>query len=767
MLNLMTRYAQWLHLGVPSGGVEKLPYVDENGETNVKGVYVVGDLAGVPLLKFSANTGVGVIERIDSALGEGKGKSGDIYDVVIVGGGVAGVAAGIEAGKRGLNYCVVESGALFSTIVNFPKGKPIFTYPTDLAVKGDLQFHEKSDVKEGLLEDLHEQVDEAGLEVIKAKVMGFKRVDGLFDVDTVDGDGHKDKLRGKRVVIAIGRSGEYRELGVQGEELDKVYNRLHDPKDYCDKKILVVGGGDSALETAIALGSCGGDVTVSYRQATFNRAKFENVEGVMELAEAGKIELLMGSKVKEIKEGEVVLVESDGGEKTISNDVVFTLIGRHAPLQFFRDNGLRVKGDWRVSSYVTLAIAFLAAVFVYHWKKPGTGFGIGKYAQDHSWFPSGMSRWWEGLGGMFSDSTTVLGTLKISVGEAGFYYSLAYCLCVFGFGMKRIRLRKTQYVKVQTWTLICIQWIPLFLLPYLLLPWMGNNGWFDSGFLKAVADEFMPVVSYGHGREYWRAFGLILAWPLFFFNVFTDAPMWGWLIVSLIQTFVIIPFIVWRWGKGAYCGWICSCGALAETVGDSHREKMPHGKVWNKANFIGQVFLGFAMLLLVARIVGWIWPESGGGEVFAAIYSKKGGLPLLNYVWFVDLFWAGIMGVGLYWHFSGRVWCRFACPLAALMHIYAKFSMFRILSDKKKCISCNVCTSVCHQGIDVMSYANKGLGMDDTQCVRCSACVSSCPTGVLSFGQVNRAGDVIKIDKLQASMIQLAEVTVEGNRVSH
>jgi NosR/NirI family transcriptional regulator, nitrous oxide reductase regulator len=112
---------------------------------------------------------------------------------------------------------------------------------------------------------------------------------------------------------------------------------------------------------------------------------------------------------------------------------------------------------------------------------------------------------------------------------------------------------------------------------------------------------------------------------------------------------------------------------------------------------------------------------------------------------------AGVIGYGCYFWFSGRVWCRFFCPLAALMHVYARFSRFRILADKKKCISCNVCTSVCHQGIDVMSFANKGLPMADPQCVRCSACVSSCPTDVLRFGQVDRQGRTIALDRLVAS----------------
>ena len=97
---------------------------------------------------------------------------------------------------------------------------------------------------------------------------------------------------------------------------------------------------------------------------------------------------------------------------------------------------------------------------------------------------------------------------------------------------------------------------------------------------------------------------------------------------------------------------------------------------------------------------------------------------------------AGVIGLGVYFHFSGRVWCRFFCPLAALMHIYARFSPYRIMANKKRCISCNICTKVCHMGIDVMNFANKGIPMNDVQCVRCSACIVNCPLQVLTFGAV-------------------------------
>jgi polyferredoxin len=238
-----------------------------------------------------------------------------------------------------------------------------------------------------------------------------------------------------------------------------------------------------------------------------------------------------------------------------------------------------------------------------------------------------------------------------------------------------------------------------------------------------------------------------------------------WLIIGFVQTFVAIPILVYFWGKGAYCGWICSCGGLAETMGDTQRHKMPHGPFWNRLNLVGQGVLLVAGVLAVLRIVTWITPVPALENVYMGLLEGKTAsyqslaFPLthLNYKWFVDLFLAGVLGTGLYFHFSGRVWCRFACPLAALMHVYARLGRFRILADKKKCISCNVCTSVCHQGIDVMNFANKGVPMADPQCVRCSACVQSCPTGVLTFGRVDAAGNPVARDRLAASPVQMRE----------
>jgi len=670
---MLGRYANWLHLRWPAGLVEKLPDVRENGATNIPGVYVVGDLTGIPLLKFASDSGARAITAI---LADPNFKrSNEILDVAIIGGGVSGVAAAMAAKKAGLSFQVFESTEIFSTVRNFPKGKPIFTYPTEMIPEGDLQLH--GQVKEALCEELEGQRLKAGI------------VPVLKDIDHIERKGRELVLqpvgiRAQRVIIAIGRSGKYRKLGCPGEELDKVYNRLHDPKDFTGQNVLVVGGGDSAVETANALTDAGAKVILSYRGKSLTRPKEGN-------RPFPSVTMRLGTVVETIESKRVLL----NGE-TLPNDTVFTMLGREAPLDFFHRSGIRVRGEWRASTYLSFAAFFGLCFFIFSLKGSTS---LNALFKTNNWFPFSIGH------------------------EPGYLYSILYTVLVVVFGFRRIRRRKSKYVTLQTYALMAIQVIPLFILPYFVLPYLGRIGFFESGAGKWIGDQFFP------NGEYWRSFGFVLAWPLFIWNAFSEQPLWGWLIVSFLQTFVLIPLLVWKWGKGAYCGWICSCGALAETLGDAHRGKMPHGPFWNRLNMLGQVILALAFFLLLLRVTTWIYPNGALKNFYYGLLSGWA----LSYYSVVDLFLSGIVGVGLYFHFSGRVWCRFACPLAALMHLYARFSKFRIFAEKAKCISCNVCTSVCHQGIDVMSFANKGIPMNDPQCVACAACVTSCPTDVLSF----------------------------------
>ena len=771
MLSWIQRYTHWLHTRWPAGTVEKLPEVREDGSTGVPGVYVVGDLTGIPLLKFSLDTGARVVQTIvnDSSFQNAKRSDPDTLDLVIIGAGVSGMAAAVEARKQGLRFEILEASEPFSTIVNFPKGKPIYTYPRELTPAGGLQV--SSEIKEGLVEELESQTERAGIETRTARAERIERSGGNLKVHVAK----SDALVARRVIVGIGRSGNFRKLGVPGEALDKVYNRLHDPKDYCDRQSLVVGGGDSAVETAIALAQCGARVTFSYRGKELTRPKPENVEKLMRLvndpnADAsvenpvservttaagefmefdhprGSIRLLLGSQVKEIQDNSVTLTVGDK-EETIENDVVFSMIGREPPLDFFRRSKIGIAGELGAKGWIGMGAFLLFCTWLYNWKSGGRMWGLW---QENNWFPFNLPDIFNSWGASFAmavgDPSTLMGTLAISAPKPSFWYTLAYSLLVVIFGMRRIRRRKTPYITAQTLTLMAVQVFPLFLLPEIILPLLHHNALLPA----AIADPLFPLANYDHGREFWRAYGLILAWPLNVYNIFTSEPLWAWIGIGIVQTFVIIPIGIYYWGKGFYCGWICSCGALAETLGDTQRHKMPHGPFWNRFNMVGQGILVIAFALLIVRIIGWVMPD---GNWAASMFQ---GL-LDQYKWIIDVFLAGIIGYGVYFWYSGRFWCRFLCPLAALMHVYARFSRFRILADKKKCISCNVCTSVCHQGIDIMNFANKGVPMNDPECVRCSACVQSCPTGVLTFGQVDKTGKTIALDPLPASPVQMRE----------
>ncbi|MEO5718610.1 MAG: FAD-binding protein, partial [Chthoniobacterales bacterium] len=172
MFNPIQRYTHWLHTRWPAGVVEKLPESGEFGLTNIPGVRIVGDLTGIPLLKFSSKTGAEAVHAIlaepDFAKDEGRRKKAEVLDLAIVGGGVSGVSAAIEAQKAGLNFKIFEATQPFSTVANFPKAKPIYAYPTNLKLKGGLHF--TKDVKEPLLEEMEEQRKAAGIEFINARI---------------------------------------------------------------------------------------------------------------------------------------------------------------------------------------------------------------------------------------------------------------------------------------------------------------------------------------------------------------------------------------------------------------------------------------------------------------------------------------------------------------------------------------------------------------------------------------------------------------------
>jgi len=304
----------------------EVPDIDVNFETNVPGLYVVGELGGRGLIKNAINEGKLAVEHVASAL-RSQASLGGAYDLIIVGSGPAGISAGLEALSRGLRYLILEQGTLSDTISKYPRRKALFAEPIDVPLYGDLWVADSS--KESLLKVWTNVIEKTGLVVTTGqRVEKLRAADGLWVVSTPGAE-----FRGKRVILAMGRRGTPRRLGVPGEELEKVLYDIAEMEAFAGLRMLVVGGGDSAIESALGLANQdGATVTLSYRGTDFARAKERNRDKLQAAVEAGRME---------IREG-VAVLEHNGCLRLLPNDGVIIRIGGEAPYPFLERLGVRI-----------------------------------------------------------------------------------------------------------------------------------------------------------------------------------------------------------------------------------------------------------------------------------------------------------------------------------------------------------------------------------------------------------------------------------------
>jgi len=321
-----------LVFGTATRGVD-LPRVNPDFETNVPGIFIAGELGGMGLIRNAVEQGRQAIESIGRLPGLGDPNR---LDLLIVGAGPAGISASLAAMERGLRFVTVEQDTLGGTVSHFPRGKIVMTAPARLAMVGQMKFTETR--KEALLEFWNSVVQRTGLEVRECERVEEVAANGAgFEVRTT-----RARYRTRSVLLAIGRRGTPRKLGVPGEELPKVVYRLTDPEQYRGRKVLVVGGGDSALEAAASVAEePGTTVTLSYRAEAFGRAKLKNRARVDALAQAGRLELLFRSNVTAIRQDRVTL-ERDGGTLDRPNDDVIVCAGGILPTRFLRKVGIEI-----------------------------------------------------------------------------------------------------------------------------------------------------------------------------------------------------------------------------------------------------------------------------------------------------------------------------------------------------------------------------------------------------------------------------------------
>jgi thioredoxin reductase/NAD-dependent dihydropyrimidine dehydrogenase PreA subunit len=322
-----------LVLGSEKRGVD-IPLLAPDFQTNVPGIFVAGELGGMGLIRNAIEQGRQAIDAVRALPGIGRGPG---LDVVIVGAGPAGFSATLAARQHGLRHVTLEQEDLGGTVAHYPRGKIVMTRPALLPLHGRMQLRETS--KESLLAFLRGVERKHRVEIRYQEAVNTIRAtaDG-FAVETA-----KDCYATRAVLLAIGRRGTPRKLGVPGEERAHVVYRLVDPAQYRSRAVLVVGGGDSALEAALAL--CeepGTKVTLSHRSAAFSRAKPRNRERVAAAAAAQRLRLLLESDVREIHDDRVVL-DTRAGRLEQACDAVIICAGGVLPTDFLRGIGVAIE----------------------------------------------------------------------------------------------------------------------------------------------------------------------------------------------------------------------------------------------------------------------------------------------------------------------------------------------------------------------------------------------------------------------------------------
>jgi len=323
-----------LRIGTETRGVD-LPHVNQNFETNTKGIYIAGELGGMGLIKNSVEQGQQAIESIVKSK---KRSKENVIDVIIVGAGPAGISATLAAKKHGLSSITLEQDSLGGTVYTFPRAKIVMTSPMDLPLYGKVKLFLTS--KNELLSLWKKVISEHQLKIFeKTKVDSIiPSENDTFKIITNTGD----EYISNNVLLATGRRGTPRKLNIPGEESQKVAYRLLEPEQIAGKKIIVVGGGDSAIESALLLKD-ENEVVLSYRKDKFARLKPKNKEKILEATNDNSVDIIYNSNLVSLEnESALIKTDVDNAIKQIENDLVYIFAGGELPTAFLQKAGVEI-----------------------------------------------------------------------------------------------------------------------------------------------------------------------------------------------------------------------------------------------------------------------------------------------------------------------------------------------------------------------------------------------------------------------------------------
>jgi thioredoxin reductase (NADPH) len=320
-----------LVFGSAKRGID-IPPLSPEFETNVPGIFIAGELGGMGLIRNAVEQGRQAMEVIRK-----RRAKANLLDVVIIGAGPAGFSASLSALQHKLRYVTLEQESLGGTVAHFPRGKVVMTQPVKLPIIGKVRFTETS--KENLLQFWQDVEQRTGVKInYRERMESISPSDNGFVVTSSGGS-----YETRNVLLAIGRRGTPRKLGVPGEEQDKVVYRLIDAEQYRGQRVLVVGGGDAALEAACSIAEePGTEVTLSYRGDGFSRAREKNRERVRQAESANRMRVMLSSSVREIL-ADRVRIEAEGKTSELGNDAIIVCAGGILPTPFLKEVGIEVE----------------------------------------------------------------------------------------------------------------------------------------------------------------------------------------------------------------------------------------------------------------------------------------------------------------------------------------------------------------------------------------------------------------------------------------
>ncbi len=321
-----------LYIGTEKRGVE-LPHMSEHFESNVPGISIAGELGGMGLIRNAVEQGRQAVEHIASVLDHSHKAE---YDLLIVGAGPAGISGSLTARKLGMKFITLEQDSLGGAVFTFPRTKVVMTSPMELPLHGRVKMLETSKVQ--LLDLWISVLNKHDINIKEnTKAERIYPEANFFRISTSSGG----EYTAKHILLAIGRRGTPRKLNIPGEESQKVAYRMLEPELIKGEHIMVVGGGDSAVEAALQL-CTGNTVTLSYRKDAFSRIKPGNSKKIREAMDLGNLDVQFNTNLAKIGDDEVILVNGGSGEQRIRNDRVYIFAGGELPTQFLNKIGIKI-----------------------------------------------------------------------------------------------------------------------------------------------------------------------------------------------------------------------------------------------------------------------------------------------------------------------------------------------------------------------------------------------------------------------------------------